>query len=116
MGTNYYLYRSRAEAELELDGFHIGKNSAGWVFHFEAYDNPNIKTVNAMKAFTRLGYIYDEYGTEYTYEEFWKIVEESKELYYGREPYILDDPENPEPHWFKRWEDEGFCFSEGEFS
>ena len=110
------MYFSRERAKLMTEDFHIGKRSAGWVFHFEAHNNPKITTVREMKKYTRIGFIYDEYGREYTYNGFWQLVEDTKEPYFDRDPYVLDDPENPEPAWFKRWEDEGFCFSEGEFS
>ena len=116
MGTNFYLHFHRSDIECNIEGIHIGKNSAGWVFHFEAQSRPLIRDVKAMKALTKLGFIYDEYGKEYTYNDFWQLVEDTKEPYFGRDPYVLNDPENPEPAWFKRWEDEGFCFSEGEFS
>ena len=115
MGTNYYLYMNRTDAELKRNGFHIGKNSAGWVFQFEAYQHPLIKTVKAMKAFTRLGFIYDEYDREHTYEDFWQTVEESKEPYYGRAPYVLTDPDYPNESTLNSWEDEGFAFTEGDF-
>ena len=88
MGTNYYLYRSRAEAELELDGFHIGKNSAGWVFHFEAHEYPTLKTVQDYKEFLKEGFIYNEYDEEVSYKKFWEIVKYSKGNYYGK-PHIL---------------------------
>lgn len=115
MGTNYYLYNDRNRAERETEDFHIGKSSCGWVFHFESHNKPEIKTVEAMREYTKLGFIYDEYGVEHTYADFWRRVENTKKAYCGRKPYVLDDPENPEPHLFKRWEDEGYCFSEGEF-
>lgn len=115
MGTNYYLYMNRTDAQIEKDGYHIGKNSAGWVFQFEAYNRPLIKTVQAMRAFTKLGFIYDEYGRECTYEDFWQIVEESKEPYYGRDPYVLIDPDYPKEDISNSWEDEGLVFTEGEF-
>ena len=116
MGTNFYMYFSRDRAQLMTEDFHIGKRSAGWVFHFQAHEKPNIKTVRGMRKYTRLGFIYDEYGREYSYDEFWLEVERTKKCTDGISPLILEDPENPEPVWFKRWEDEGFCFSEGEFS
>lgn len=117
IGTNYYLcYKRGSDAENIDSGLHIGKNSAGWVFNFQAHYKPEIKTVRTWKKLTRAGFIYNEYGVELTYEEFWTdIVEGSKKKYYGRDPYVLEDPENPEPHLFGCWEDEGFAFSEGDF-
>ena len=115
MGTNFYLHFHRSDVELGKEGIHIGKNSCGWVFHFEAHNNPCLKTVKDMKAFTKLGFIYDEYEVEHTYEGFWDIVARSKESFNGRAPYVLEDPEHPEPPIFPSWEDEGFAFTEGDF-
>ena len=116
MGTNYYVYMNRTDAELEKDGLHVGKNSAGWVFQIEAHDYPKIKNVNGMKAFTKLGFIYDEYGDEITYEDFWKLVEGTKELLEdGTAPYVLIDPHYPQDSVLNSWEDEGFAFTEGDF-
>ena len=116
MGTNYFLHFSRNDVERGIEGVHIGKQSCGWVFHFQAHNNPKIRSVQNMKAFTKLGFIYDEYEKEYTYEEFWKMVEHSKDLYIdGSSPYILCDPEYPEEVIPNSWEDEGLAFSEGDF-
>ena len=117
IGTNYYLCFKRDPSEENIDsGLHIGKNSAGWVFCFQAHNKPEIKTVRTWKKLTKAGFIYNEYGEELTYDDFWyDIVAGSKEDYYGRKPYVLNDPEHPEPHLFGSWEDEGFAFSEGDF-
>ena len=85
------------------------------MFHFEAYESPQLKTVKAMRDLTKLGFIYDEYGREVTYEEFWNIVEESKLPQCGHEPYVLTDPDYPDEGVYG-YEDEGFAFSEGDFS
>ena len=39
MGTNYYHYKEKIKESNENsnEGLHIGKNSWGWVFHFEAH-------------------------------------------------------------------------------
>lgn len=113
IGTNFYLYFHRSDVKLGR-GKHIGKNSCGWVFHFEA-DN-KLKTVEAMKEFTKTGYIYDEYGREIPYNEFWDIVESSKEPFNGRPPYILVDPDYPNDTCSDSWEDEGFAFTQSNFS
>ena len=115
MGTNFYLHFHRSDIENGIEGFHIGKRSAGWVFHFEAHDKPVVKTVSAMRALTKLGFIYDEYDREYTYEQFWQEVEDTKKPWFGKAPYVLEDLENPEPLLFPCWEDEGFAFTEGDF-
>ena len=69
------------------EGVHIGKNSAGWVFTFQAHPNLKLKSVNAWKEFLQEGYIYDEYGVLIPVKEFWEIVEASKEPDDFGEPY-----------------------------
>ena len=115
MGTNYYWFKEEPdEKEDVLTGLHIGKNSCGWVFNFEAHSSPKLRTVQDYREFLKEGYIYDEYAREISYNEFWDIVESSKELFNGEPPYVLVDPNYPhEPYGY---EDEGFAFSEGDFS
>ena len=84
------------------------------MFQFEAHNKPLIKTVNDMKAFTKLGFIYNECGIEYTYEDFWKLVEDSKVPIDGEEPYVLFDPNYPDEPIYG-YENEGFAFTEGDF-
>lgn len=116
MGTNYYVLNKRINNMEDLDsGLHIGKNSCGWVFHFEARYKPKLKTVQDYKSYLKEGYIYNEYGTELTYDEFWEVVESSKELFNGEPPYVLADPNYPHESPYG-YEDEGFAFSEGDFS
>lgn len=116
MGTNYYLYTSRHKKELDIKGYHLGKNSYGWVFHFNAMNAPRVKTVTDMRAFTKMGFIYDEYDREITYEDFWKMVEETKEpMPDGRAKYVLVDPDYPNDPIYNSWEDEGFAFTEGDW-
>ena len=80
MGTNYYLLtRKLKKEEYPEGGMHIGKNSCGWIFHFESH--PSIKSVQDMREATKVGYIYNEYGEKISYRNFWKIVRESKEPY-----------------------------------
>lgn len=118
MGTNYHWFPEEIKGGTYVDsGLHLGKNSAGWVFQFEAHSEPCLKTVEQFREFTKKGVIYDEYDREISYEEFWQIVEESKEPYYGREPYVLEDPNYPHSsiEGIPQWVDEGFAFTESEF-
>ncbi len=78
MGTNYYLLTKRIKkGEYPEGGLHIGKQSCGWIFHFESH--PSIKSLKDMMEATKIGIIYDEYGRRISYKEFWKNVRESKE-------------------------------------
>lgn len=95
MGTNYYL-RPKVSSEIktkikelvDLDKFedikdildnyqdiHIGKQSAGWKFlwdvHYFDYYEPSKE---AIIEWLKSGIIYDEYGDQYTLEEFFKDI------------------------------------------
>lgn len=122
MGTNYYHFKEKIkEGDFPEGGLHIGKNSAGWVFHFEAHEYPRLKTAQDYQEFLKEGVIYNEYDEEVSYEEFWKIVEESKEDYYGKPPYDFENlPEDGNTSSFPligiaEWMDEGFMFTANDF-
>lgn len=121
MGTNYYFYEKKLNSEEQNRGLHIGKNSWGWVFQFEAHRNLGLTTVQAYKDFLKKGYIYSEYDELVFYDEFWEMVEETKEpMPDGEAKYILNDP-NEKPTYsdcFKdsSWVDEGFAFVNSNFS
>lgn len=115
IGTNYYLLKKRIKSTSDLDkGMHIGKSSCGWVFHFQAF--PKIKKVKQMKKVTLDGYIYNEYGEEFTYRDFWYLVESTKIPDENGKKYVLVDPRYPHVlSPFDEWEDEGFAFTMGDF-
>lgn len=118
MGTNYYWFKDRInEAALIDSGLHIGKDSAGWVFNFEAHKG--LRTTKAYKEFLKEGFIYDEYGREFSYKEFLGVLEDSKEKdYFGRRPYSYSNPDPNESNcrnYYTEWEDEGYMFTVGDF-
>ena len=116
IGTNYYYFKERVTEETDLhEGTHIGKNSAGWVFHFEAH--PNLKTVEDYKKLLKNGVIYDEYEREIPYDEFWNIVKSSKEEDHFGKPWSFSNlPENENRDTcFDDWQDEGYDFTNVEF-
>lgn len=116
MGTNYYVFDERIAEETSVDsGLHIGKDSAGWVFNFQAYEN--LRTTKDYRNLLRGKVIYNEYREEVPYEEFWMIVESSKEEDHFGKPWSYSNLPDDEPRcrWFNEWEDEGFMFTEVEF-
>ena len=118
MGINFYWFKERVTELADVsDGLHIGKKSAGWVFHFEAHKNPKLRTVKDYEEFLRKGMIYNEYNKEISYKDFWQIVEASKLPYNGRSPYVLHDNEKVSDfnEFFPSWENEGLAFTEWEF-
>lgn len=87
MGTNFYMFTKKKElkpffgSKLELVDepdfgyqIHIAKTSAGWQPLFEAHDH--IRTVSDLKLLYDKGgiQIFDEYGQEFTWDEFVKEV------------------------------------------
>ena len=120
MGTNYYTVKERVpEGEVPETELHIGKNSWGWVFHFQAYPEYNLVTVEAWKEKTKECYIYDEYDRLIPYEKFWADVYDTlKPMPDGSPKYVLYDPEET-PEFIldlNEWTDEGFAFLDNDFS
>lgn len=116
MGTNYHAFDKRVQEDVNLhEGLHIGKNSGGWVFNFQAYSN--LRTAEDYRNFLRDKIIYDEYYREVPVEEFWSIVESSKEEDHFGKPWSYSNPPDDEPgqRWYNEWEDEGYTFTEAEF-
>lgn len=60
-----------------FDEIHIGKSSAGWRFLFDG-NGQKWETIQEFKDWVAEYQIYDEYGTYYSQEEFWKMVEEKQ--------------------------------------
>lgn len=119
MGTNFYWFMDRLGPEDTVDrGLHIGKNSAGWVFHFQAHAYPLLKNVKQYEEFLKEGIIYDEYGEEYSYEEFWEVVREtlnSEDI----PPYSFKNLPEEERHYSlnaQEWMNKGYMFTLGDFS
>ena len=112
MGTNYYLHNKRIKSEEDYcSDFHIGKMSCGWVFNFQAQKG-KAETLAQMKKYPKNRFIYDEYGREHTYKEFWDMVEKSKEPY---EDGSLPKGTTKEGRRYGDYESEGFVFSPYEF-
>ena len=107
IGTNYYWFKNEREyGVLPEGGIHIGKCSAGWVFHFQAHQN--LETVEKFKELTKEGYIYDEYGDLISSEEFWEIVENTKKPWMGQKPLCNY---TSAVHGAEDWVEEGYMFT-----
>lgn len=100
MSTNFYM----------LDGFyreerHLGQRAGGWQFLFRAY--PELHIVDAkvwLQQLDRATWIKDEYGREYTIDEFLEAVEACRD---GQ----------PRDLYGRDWRDaEGNVFCDSEFS
>ena len=108
------------EGDFPEGGLHIGKNSWGWTFQFQAYPEKKLIDTQSWRDFTKYGYIYDEYDDEISYDEFWEMVEETKKpMPDGREKHVLTDPEHdPSPLDLEipMWRDEGYGFTAWDFS
>ena len=78
MGTNYYLNTDYCPCcGQSKQRLHIGKSSAGWRFNFDGAD---LKTmdINKIKEKLKHGNIENEYGEEFSFDEFWEIVEDKQ--------------------------------------
>ena len=69
------LLRKRKSTS-EDEEVHIGKSSAGWTFTFHATDT--IRSEKDWREETRKGQIFDSYGEEISYADFWAKVDEKK--------------------------------------
>jgi hypothetical protein len=111
MGTNFYGRRKRSTiakmeiieavvqnnfeeaarlVNLQVKKQHIGKSSAGWKFLFNKM-NDAASCIEGYKDYLKQFYIEDEYGTEYTFEEFWEKVELKQKWKSASDEY---DPSN----------------------
>lgn len=125
MGTNFYLRRRLSiqdqrnlledirygnyDSADRLISFkvHIGKRSAGWKFLWDAnnfeYFNP---TKESIFDFLKSGRIFDEYGREFTFEEFINDeVGESLNTGYDLETYEKSNPRMDRSYYFYRREE-----------
>ena len=121
MGTNYYWYKEKQTARPIPEGLHIGKCSAGWVFHFQAhkdiFQRQNLMSYYDYKEFLKKGFIYNEYEEEVPYSKFIKLVESTKKQEDGKEPWTFENnPDNVRPiDSTEEWMDSGFMFTKGDF-
>lgn len=122
MGTNYYhRYNICSECE-RYDERHIGKNSAGWQFSFRAYNDDEGRPIIAswedwknVLAGLKHGRIFDEYGREWSYDDFVAKVEttKGKQNHYD---YLRESPNYGSAFLKDMWKDaEGWDFSLTEF-
>jgi hypothetical protein len=117
MGTNFYAHLDVCpHCDRPSEVIHIGKRSGGWSFHFHGTDTIRSWEDWQVELKRSLTVILDEYGTRHTFEEFRRVVEDSRDSDGNHYDYChgrYDDPRYLE----KLWKDEeGYAFSEGEFS
>lgn len=123
MSTNFYLPRACPNPceHCSVEDLHIGKRSGGWQFHFQAH--PGIRSRKDWEArVDEVGTVTDEYGREYTPEQFWAEVDATRKPWgpdgiapmthhgmRGKQGIPLNDPAN-------FLDDQGWDFTENEFS
>lgn len=122
MGTNFYLRRTKPV--LCFPEFHIGKRSAGWMPLYQANrcsedyyrletQRPIVSVVDDIREAVDSGewVIIDEYGTEFTFDEF---------IGYMEEPFPIEDGQKRQSHveaWGEVYEGkDGREYVEREFS
>lgn len=108
MGTNYYHYTNECEHCHRANIKHIGKSSMGWTFSFHATDD--ICSWKDWQKALQKGKIVDEYDREVPLETFIKLVEDKQKilgaLNHANQHYSVQD----------FVDNEGYSFSEGDFS
>lgn len=112
MGTNFYLrkklnaqQKQKVKEALDTDQYskvidmlpkeiHIGKRSAGWKFLFNCnwfeFFKPNKED---FIKFLKSGQIYDEYGENFTFDQFW-----NEEIPHRNDLWDIKDYYNSERH------------------
>ena len=108
MGTNYYAGKYCKCCKQATEEYHIGKNSFGWVFSFQAlrgYDAPtpdlDIRSVKQWeKVIADNDYVIrNEYKKVFTPEEFFTMVRETLTGTYGKD--------NDKPNQVNLWRSPG---------
>ena len=126
MGTNFYVRQIMTEKQKEklhklIDEnkfneirlaipvqVHIGKRSAGWRFCFNHNDWEWYSDVEDLKQFIQSNELYDEYGEEIEFDDFWNDIEARE-----KDPKMLDGdryeerwdeihPNTPKPDYMRR--------------
>jgi len=108
MGTNYFTKENECKHCGRYEEIHLGKSSGGWQFSFQYNGGQYYKNVPEMKKWLKNKIIKDEYGSEHSVEDFWKMVEAKQipensnhaSLYKSPTEHVID----------------GYSFSDGEFS
>lgn len=124
MGTNFYLRKKKPR--LVYDEIHIAKTSFGWKPTFECHEG-EIESVRQLKTAYDSGEytIIDEYGDEYTWEEFDKRViqwAESQIEMRGEDFKPIDHVEYEKTQTYRHYEnyyyhdEDGYNFMMVEFS
>lgn len=120
MGTNYYIIRDKLkEDEIPESGLHIGKQSCGWVFHFQAYPGLKLESYDDWKQYLKKGYIYDEYRQLISYNDMMRIIDDSKNPHEdGKIPYDYYNVPDERDIYFDRfsYSNRGFDFTIIDFS
>ncbi len=121
MGTNYYFVQNECECCLRNEQVHIGKRSGGWMFSFHGLigNVPHVRSWKEWQTEIKNSEIFkpviNEYGERFTFEEFSKIVENSKNEKLNHYDYCAKN--HSEWQDDSEWKDEdGWSFSSRDFS
>lgn len=97
MSTNFYLPQTCPNPceHCSVENLHIGKRSVGWQFNFRAYTTDQHGFQREIRSrrdwegrIDEVGTVTDEYGHEYTPEQFWAEVDESRKPRRDGTPYL----------------------------
>lgn len=122
MGTNFYIKKRLSQKKknelikyIQTDQYdevikelpktiHLGKRSYGWKFLWDANDFKYFKpTKDSFERFLKSGLIFDEYGKQFSYEDFIENeVGKSLDQGYDAESYDKDHPNESSDFWAYR--------------
>lgn len=121
MSTNFYLRRQ--DTDFTTRDEHIGKRAGGWVFQFQGKNFSTFTAwVNRLANLGDLEFIADEYGTQYTFQEFYKAVWQTIEPWGSNKIVPQVPPFTPQEVWEKSgdkgrcWMSDNFIFVRHDFS
>ena len=118
MGTNYYLVKNKPTVR---EPVHIGKSSAGWMFHFQSqnnqwdYSEPIVwntwnqvkETLKRLTVDSDQFVILDECDDVISFDDFCKLVEDKQQDEFDRDnPDNFSNARNIDGY---RFSDEWFC-------
>lgn len=114
MGTNYYtISKECPTCGHKPEAIHLGKSSFGWQFSFQYNGGQYYKNVPEMREWLKDKKIEDEYGTEISHEEFWKMVADKQTR--ENKNHALEMIKSDESSYHENVI-EGYSFTDAQFS
>jgi hypothetical protein len=105
---------ANGEVKAHYNQLHIGKDSMGWTFSFQGYEDKGIRSYKDWLKILPTGKIFDEYGEQMSLEDFKKMIEAKRKEEKNHTVYCrVHHPEHGKDCWL---DDEKNSFCPSEFS